>query len=141
MTASTEQFWFTRRAGQVRGPYPAADISRYLLLGRLRESDEISPDRHDWRRLADHPELIPEVVQEPDSETGRRRLAAARRRDDERRGIDRHPRRLAPPRIERRSGQRRRAMPLTHPQAGAVRRPLATAALMFGLTGLALLLV
>lgn len=135
MTASTEQFWFTRRAGQVRGPYPGAEISRYLLLGRLRESDEVSPDRHDWRRLADHPELIPEVVREPDSETGRRRRA------DQRRSPERRPRRLAPPRIERRSGQRRRAMPLTHPQAGAVRRPLATAALMFGLTGLALLLV
>ncbi|RRQ20882.1 hypothetical protein [Thiohalobacter thiocyanaticus] len=141
MTASTDQFWFTRRAGQVRGPYPGAEITRYILLGRLQEADEISRDRHDWRRLADHPELIPEGMREPDSETGRRRLAAARRRADERRGIDRRPRRLAPPRIERRNGQRRRVMPLTHPQAGAVRRPLATAALMFGLTGLALLLV
>lgn len=135
MTASTEQFWFTRRAGQVRGPYPGAEISRYLLLGRLRETDEISRDRRDWRRLADHPELIPAVVREPHNETGRRRRA------DQRRSPERRPRRLAPPRIERRSGQRRRVMPLTHPQAGAVRRPLATAALMFGLTGLALLLV
>ncbi|WP_096366056.1 hypothetical protein [Thiohalobacter thiocyanaticus] len=141
MTASTEQFWFTRRAGQVRGPYQGGEISRYILLGRLREADEISPDRHHWRQLGDHPELIPEVMRDADSEAGRRRLAAARAEADERSTARVQPRRLDPPCIERRNGQRRVVMPLMHPQAGAVRRPLATAALMFGLTGLALLLV
>lgn len=141
MTASTEQFWFTRRAGQVRGPYHGAEISRYILLGRLQEADEISPDRFGWRPLADHPELVPEVMWGPDGKARHRRLATARRRADGRRSPERHPRRLAPPRIERRNAQRRRATPFTHPQAGAVRRPLATAVLMFGLTGLALLLV
>lgn len=141
MSASTEQSWFTRRAGQIRGPYPGSEISRYLLLGRLQAADEISPDRAGWRPLGEHPELIPEVMREVRTGADRRRLAAARRRADERRGSERRTRRLNPPRIERRGGERRRPVRLSPAQAGAARRPLVTAALMFGLAGLALVLI
>lgn len=81
--------WYTRRAGEVRGPYPAGQISRYILLGRILETDEISRDTVQWRPVSEHPELIPTEVLEADTEEGQQRLLMARMREDERRGIDR----------------------------------------------------
>ena len=34
--------WFTRREGVIRGPFPAGEITRYILLGRIRLDDELS---------------------------------------------------------------------------------------------------
>lgn len=81
--------WYTRREGEVRGPYPAGQIGRYILLGRIRDTDEISQDAVLWRPVADHPELLPPEMLDVDSEEGRQRLLLARMREDERRGVER----------------------------------------------------
>jgi len=81
--------WYTRRDGVVRGPYPDKQVSRYILLGRIRDSDELRPDGGDWKRVADCPDLIPDVMKLPPTEENRQKLLMARMREDERRPGDR----------------------------------------------------
>ena len=102
--------WYTRRKGVVRGPYPRNQISRYVLLGRIRTSDEVRPDKGEWRPLSAYPELIPEVMNLPPSAENKQKLLMARRREDERRPGDRRERAPNPPAdiVEQRSGRERR---------------------------------
>ncbi len=90
------QLWYVRHGKEVHGPFPAGLVSRYILLGRVREEDEVSTDRKRWQCVADVPELIPEVLlasRDPDNEEARRQLEAAKRWADEHRLTPRH----APP--------------------------------------------
>ena len=81
--------WYLRKNGEVRGPYPAGLISRYVLLGRVSDSDEVSSDGEEWIFISDLPELIPNVMKGDASDPlVQERLQAARRWADER-GIDR----------------------------------------------------
>ena len=102
--------WYTRRKGVVRGPYPKKQISRYVLLGRIRTTDEVRPDGGDWQELAADPELIPEVMKLPPSAENRQKLQMARLREDERRPGDRRERSPNPAQHirEQRSARERR---------------------------------
>lgn len=102
-------FWYTRRGSVVRGPYPAGQISRYILLGRIREADELRCDGGEWQALDNYPELIPEVMKLPPTEENRQKLLMARMREDERRPLDRRDTRAASAEaLERRGGHERR---------------------------------
>lgn len=85
--------WFTRRGNQVRGPYPAGMIRRYILLGRILETDELSADQSNWKIVTSYPNLYPEELtldlNEPEN---RERLRLARLREDERKFGDRRDR-------------------------------------------------
>lgn len=105
MTGSDEHLWYTRRAGQVRGPFPQRQISHYILLGRIGDTDELSVDREHWHPLVELPHLTPEVMRNIDSDEDRQRLQMARLHADERRGGDR---RLGSERMQRDTGERRR---------------------------------
>ncbi len=105
MTDSHEHLWYTRREGLVRGPFPQRQITHYLLLGRIREDDELSTDRQSWQTIQDLPHLLPEEMQNLESEEDRQRLHAARMRADERRGGDR---RFGSERMQADNGERRR---------------------------------
>ncbi|HQU15055.1 MAG: hypothetical protein B7Z66_05490 [Chromatiales bacterium 21-64-14] len=86
----SRQLWFTRRGGEVHGPFPASLIRRYVLVGRLQDNDEVSLDRMYWAPIRDHAELTPELVRQAEGdEEARQRLMAARLREDERRDEDR----------------------------------------------------
>ena len=102
--------WYTRRDSVARGPYPDRQISRYILLGRIRETDELKPEGGEWAVVTEYPELIPEVMKLPPSEESRQLLLMARMREDERTPGDRRDRNPNVPRAvkERRSGQERR---------------------------------
>jgi hypothetical protein len=76
--------WYVRKDGRIRGPFPAGQIAREILLGRIRDSDELSVDREHWRPLSALPQLVPEVMQRADTEEGRQHLLLARLREDER---------------------------------------------------------
>jgi len=89
--------WYTRRGDLVRGPFPAGLISRYILLGRLLESDEVSHDRVQWLTIAEHPDLIPDVMKIVETPEDEERLMLARRHADERTVNESHD-------IERRVG-------------------------------------
>lgn len=77
--------WYVRRKGEVKGPYPAGLITRYILLGRIREDDEVSPDGSVWTLVQEHRELIPDVIKAATTDpAAQQRLEAARRWADER---------------------------------------------------------
>jgi len=76
----------------VRGPYPGRQVSRYILLGRICENDELKPDDGDWASLSAYPELIPEVMKLPPSEENLQKLLMARMHEDERQPGDRRER-------------------------------------------------
>lgn len=104
--------WYTRRDGVIRGPYPAGQISRYILLGRIRESDELSQNQLAWKEVSACQALIPEVMKLPPTEENIKLLMMARMREDERRPGDRRDRGPEPPQHikERRSGNERRQL-------------------------------
>ena len=81
----SKQLWYTRRGNEVRGPFPAPQISRFILLGRIRETDELSSNQHDWQKVSDVPVLMPEELKaNQDDPAARERLLIARMREDER---------------------------------------------------------
>jgi len=98
--------WYVRKDGQTRGPSPAEKIARDILLGRIRENDDLSADGEHWRPLRALPQLVPEVMRRTDTEEGRQRLLLARLRVDDR-GHERRGSGYAPVGSDRRSGDRR----------------------------------
>jgi pentapeptide repeat protein len=58
------RLWFVRRNGEIRGPFLTAQITRNILLGRLRPDDELSPDEQSWQPVSKHKELYPDVMNE-----------------------------------------------------------------------------
>jgi len=85
-----KQLWYVRRGTVVQGPYPVGLITRYILLGRIHESDEVSSGDNSWVKVADMPELVPEVMQsDMDDPVSRQRLMASKRWADERTKLDR----------------------------------------------------
>ena len=102
--------WCTRRGDTVRGPYSRTQIRRYILLGRIRSTDEVRPEGGGWKPLADYPELIPEVMKFPPGKTKGGKLLVARMLADERQPGDRRQRGGEVPAAvrERRSGNERR---------------------------------
>lgn len=101
--------WYTQRDGVVRGPYPEKQVSRYILLGRIRDTDELRPEGGDWKRVSDCPDLIPEVMKLPPTEENRQKLLIARMHEDERRPGDRRGQAAGAAKLqERRSRPERR---------------------------------
>ncbi len=88
-TKQKRRFWYTRRDSVVRGPYPEKQISRYILLGRICDIDELRTDNGTWARLTEYPHLIPEVMKLPPTDENRQKLIAARLHEDERQPRDR----------------------------------------------------
>jgi hypothetical protein len=76
--------WYARRNGTVRGPFTDERIARYILLGRIRLKDELSPDRVRWQPARDYPELFPKELLQLSSWEDYQRLVVARMKVDER---------------------------------------------------------
>ena len=54
--------WYSRRQGVTRGPFSAGDITRYLLLGRIRLDDELSTDKTLWLPANQFSEMLPPEI-------------------------------------------------------------------------------
>jgi hypothetical protein len=78
--------WYLWRDGVAEGPFPAGQIQRWVLLGRVRQEDSVSPDGEEWGRVDDWAEeLVPEVLRADLTDPyNLQRLEAARRWADER---------------------------------------------------------
>lgn len=116
MSAAKTQhvLWYTRRASAERGPYPENQISRYILLGRIGDKDDLRPENGHWQPLSAYPDLIPEVMKLPLNDENRQKLLIARMREDERQPGDRREREPQPSDEileHRRGGERRRSEP------------------------------
>ena len=97
-----------RRGGEIRGPFPGPQVTRYILLGRINPADEISLDRNDWRPVAEVEEVQPTGIEDQESQV------LALRRADERLADDRRANQTAAVNAEfqnRRAGDRRRDEP------------------------------
>jgi uncharacterized protein YjbI with pentapeptide repeats len=112
MTKSNKQLWYTRRGREIRGPFPKKLITRYVLIGRVLESDEVSVDQRNWKVVSSLPEMIPEEMKaDLNIAENKEKLRLARLREDERRYGDR--RQLSDEELQeairkRRSGKERR---------------------------------
>ncbi len=51
---------YVRRKGQIKGPFPVKQVSRFILLGRILQTDELSRDKKVWKPVKEHPEQAPE---------------------------------------------------------------------------------
>ncbi len=79
-----KRLWYIRGDNEVQGPFPSDTISRYLLIGRIEETDELSEDGKHWRQVTEYPELVPGVLRNIVTEEDREKLLLARLREDER---------------------------------------------------------
>jgi len=87
---TNNQIWYTRRGKEIRGPFPAGLVTRYILLGRIRQDDELSVDQLSWQKVSDVPELIPEELKlDLSVPENQEKLQIARMREDERESNDR----------------------------------------------------
>ncbi|MFP4130643.1 MAG: pentapeptide repeat-containing protein [Thiohalospira sp.] len=100
--------WYLWRDGVAEGPFPAGQIQRWILLGRVRREDSVSPDGEEWGRVEDwSEELIPEVLRADLTDPyNLQRLEAARRWADER--VEDDPEAVAVERREEDEGDRPR---------------------------------
>ena len=102
--------WYTRKNGEVRGPFPRAVIAQYLLLNRLNKEDEVSLDQKHWLVIAAVEELMPSVMKADLTEPANQRaLEVVRRGADERLAIDRRKQGKSGEQNEKRGGSERRA--------------------------------
>jgi len=100
-TPTQSRLWFVRRGETVRGPFPTALVKRYLILGRLRQTDELSLDRQAWQAVSTYPMFAPTQLAED--------ATVALAREDERKPGDRRSNEPPDnPYKERRSGTDRR---------------------------------
>ncbi len=81
---SDESQWYVQKGSRVQGPYTAHEVGRYLLLGRVRNTDRVSRDGELWEPVTQVPELIPEELLDLDSEVGFQRFIDARSQQDQR---------------------------------------------------------
>jgi hypothetical protein len=77
--------WYTRREGKVRGPYSPDEVTRYILLGRIRLGDELGQDGRHWKPVMKCTQLLPEELSGEPSWEHYQRLVMARVNADERR--------------------------------------------------------
>lgn len=84
-----EPLWYIRRKGGVTGPFPVGLIERYVVLGRVAATTELSPDKLHWAACADWPEWVTYVEGLKQEEQSEEQLEAMRRWQDERSGYDR----------------------------------------------------
>ena len=90
---TTHNLWYTRRGEHIRGPFPPGLITRFIVLGRLQMSDEISVDQIRWKVVKDVQEIIPDPLKsDPNDPELQEYLRVARRREDERAAGDRRQR-------------------------------------------------
>ena len=78
--------WYTRRDGVIRGPFNADEVTRYLILGRIRMGDELSQDRFTWATANRCSELLPDELQTLSNWDDYQQLVIARMQADERKG-------------------------------------------------------
>jgi hypothetical protein len=76
--------WYSRREGVVRGPFSTGEITRYLLLGRIRLADELSTDKTVWSPANSFFDMLPSELTNLESWDDYQKLVEARMQVDER---------------------------------------------------------
>ena len=79
-----QQQWYVLRDSRIQGPYTNTQLSRYMLLGRVRKNDRFSRDGESWQSVEAVADLIPEPLKRIDSEQGWQQYLLAKAAIDER---------------------------------------------------------
>ncbi len=82
-----DEKWYTQRGGRLQGPYTRLTVHRYLLLGRIKNTDRVSRDGEIWEPITQVPELIPEELLDLKSDLGWQHFIRARDLVDQRQEI------------------------------------------------------
>jgi hypothetical protein len=76
--------WYTRREGVIRGPFSREVVTRYILLGRIRLTDQLSTDCRIWLEAGRVSGMVPEVMNRLTDQDEFREYLVARTQADER---------------------------------------------------------
>lgn len=76
--------WYIQKGSRVQGPFSTNEVGRFLLLGRVRNSDRVSRDGELWEPVTQVPELIPEELLNLQSDEGWNQFLKVRKVEDER---------------------------------------------------------
>ena len=76
--------WYSRRGGVIRGPFTSGDITRHLLLGRIRLKDELSTNKTTWTPVNSFSGMLPPEVINLHSWDDYQKLVEAQIQADER---------------------------------------------------------
>ncbi len=79
-----ESQWYVQKGSRVQGPFTADEVGRFLLLGRVRNTDRVSRDGELWEPVTQVPELIPEELLDLQSDDGWNQFLTVRQASDER---------------------------------------------------------
>lgn len=82
---SDESQWYVQKGSRVQGPFTTNEIGRFLLLGRVRNTDRVSRDGELWEPVTQVPELIPDELLDLQSDDGWNQFLTVRNAHDERR--------------------------------------------------------
>ena len=80
-----ESQWYVQKGSRVQGPFSTNEVGRFLLLGRVRNTDRVSRDGELWEPVTQVPELIPEELLDLQSDEGWNNFLTVRKVEDERR--------------------------------------------------------
>jgi len=79
-----ESQWYVQKGSRVQGPFSTNEVGRFLLLGRVRNTDRVSRDGELWEPVTQVPELIPEELLNLQSDEGWNQFLSVRQATDER---------------------------------------------------------
>ena len=79
-----ESQWYVQKGSRVQGPFSTNEVGRFLLLGRVRNTDRVSRDGELWEPVTQVPELIPEELLNLQSDEGWNQFLTVRQATDER---------------------------------------------------------
>lgn len=79
-----ESQWYVQKGSRVQGPFSTTEVGRFLLLGRVRNTDRVSRDGELWEPVTQVPELIPEELLNLQSDDGWNQFLSVRQATDER---------------------------------------------------------
>jgi len=80
----SNNLWYTRNKSGVKGPFTTGMIQGFVLIGRLKMDDQVSPDKKEWQSVEATKSVIPEEMRDIRTDDDRQRLLQAQLREDER---------------------------------------------------------
>jgi hypothetical protein len=102
-----QKLWFIRRGETIKGPFPSGTLRRFMLLGRVVPSDQVSLDRKNWQGVMDVPEVVPPEIRKAAAEGNLYEVLPTRLGEDERKGTERRNKKEDIKYENQRKGQRR----------------------------------
>ncbi len=106
-----QKLWYIRRSEAVQGPFPSGTLRRFVLLGRVRLSDQVSLDKQQWEIVSRVPEVVPPEVRKAAAEGHLEDVLPIHLREDERAGLERRSKGQDKQFKDQRKGQRRQDEP------------------------------